>query len=173
MPDTVDAKLENERRSWRAEPDFGPIKHGNHPINFAFPTSHPFQGIDKQTQWKGLRRLFNPKQNDSPEPLNSDNLSSSSTGSLALDTAMTNKRHEKACELLLACLPKAQQDTCKFLDFADLESKAIFDDESMQSLSGNAAPLKTMISGWNVAKMWNVLLLLWFPSQGTFSALQI
>ena len=42
-----------------------------------------------------------------------------------VDTARTNARHQNACELLLACLPAAQQDdSWNFLDFSDVESKA-------------------------------------------------
>jgi hypothetical protein len=96
-----------------------------------------------QAQRKGLRSLFKRKQNDSPKPTkpaNSDDASNSANvqpiGSLDLDIARTNERHQKACELLLACLPKSQQDTWKFLDFPDLESEAaIFDDEFSQKIN--------------------------------------
>ena len=90
-----------------------------------------------QTQRKGLPRLFKRKQNDSPKPANRDGPSGSTnvhpTASLDVDTARTNARHNKACELLLDCLPKSQQDnTWKFLD---LESKATFDDEFAQEIN--------------------------------------
>jgi len=53
------------------------------------------------------------------------------------NTARTKARHQKACELLLVCLPKAQQDdTWNFLDFPDIESKAeIFDTEFGQKVN--------------------------------------
>ena len=55
--------------------------------------------------------------------------------SLDVDTGRTNAKHHEACKLLLACLPK--DDTWKFLDFADLESKAVtFDDEFSQKING-------------------------------------
>jgi hypothetical protein len=92
-----------------------------------------------QTQREGLRSLFNRTQRDSPKPATSGDSSSSSVqpmGSLDPDTSRTNARHLKACELLLACLPKSQGDTWKFLDFQDLESKAaIFDDEFSQKVN--------------------------------------
>ena len=94
-----------------------------------------------QTRRKGLRGLFKRKQNDPQKPADADDPSGSATvqqiGSLDLDTARTNTRHQKACELLLACLPNPEQeDTWKFLDFSDLESKATFDDEFGQKLNG-------------------------------------
>ena len=93
-----------------------------------------------QTRRKGLRGLFKRKQNDTPKPVDADDPSGSATvqqiGSLDLDTARTNTRHQKACELLLACLPNPEQDdTWKFLDFSDLESKATFDDGFAQKLN--------------------------------------
>jgi hypothetical protein len=104
--------------------------------------------MDKQpeTPRKGLRSLFKRKQNESPNkpaPANSDDPSGGNTvkgqsmGSLDHDTSRTYARHQKACELLLACLPKSQQDhTWRFLDLSSLESKAAtFDDEFSQKVN--------------------------------------
>ena len=95
--------------------------------------------MDKQpqTQRKGLRGLLKRKQNDPPKPANSDEPSGSTkahpNAGQDFDTDRTNTRHNKACELLLDCLPKAQQDnTWKFLD---LESRATFDDEFAQKVN--------------------------------------
>ena len=91
--------------------------------------------MDKQppSQPKRVRRLFNRRRNDSPNSPKPDDPSASATGQPipGVDTARTNARHQKACELLLACLPKAQQDdTWNFLDFSDVEAKSgTFDEE--------------------------------------------
>ena len=91
--------------------------------------------MDKQpqSQRKGILRLFKRRHDDPPKPPKPNDPSGSATGQPMpdVDTARTNARHQKACELLLACLPKAQQDdTWNFLDFSDVEAKSgTFDEE--------------------------------------------
>jgi hypothetical protein len=96
-----------------------------------------------QTPRKGLRSLFKRKQNESrhqPTAANSgpsNTVKDPSMRSLDPDASRTDARHQKACEILLACLPNSQHDqTWRFLDLSDLESKAgTFDDAFSQKVN--------------------------------------
>jgi hypothetical protein len=77
-------------------------------------------------------RLFGSKRADSPKPQTAGAPQPAKTSTnLEHDSERTRLRQEKACELLLSCIPKAQKDeTQKVLDFAALERDTIsFDEE--------------------------------------------
>lgn len=114
--------------------------------------------MDKQPQTprKGFRSLFKRKQKESrnkPAAESSDHpragntVKDQSMGSVDLDTSRTDARQQKACELLLACLPKSQQDhTWRFLDLSDLENKAAtFDDELSRQVNAILASKRGQI----------------------------
>jgi hypothetical protein len=90
-------------------------------------------------------RLFGSKRADSPKPQTAGAPQPAKTSTnLEHDSERTRLRQEKACELLLSCIPKAQKDeTQKVLDFAALERDTISFDEEFTRKANSILELRT------------------------------
>ena len=94
-----------------------------------------------QSSPKGLRHLLRPKKSNSQKPEKSaespDSQKIKAMSSLQLDSERTIARHQKACQLLLSCLPKSGlDDSWDWLEFSQLENESTnFDDGFIQKVN--------------------------------------
>ena len=94
-----------------------------------------------QTSQKGFQQFFRPRKSDPPKPEKSAESSNSqkvkAVSSLQLDSERTMARHQRACELLLSCMPKSGPDeSWDWLEFSQLENETTsFDDGFIQKVN--------------------------------------